>query len=203
MNIQISGRKVDLGEALKSRIAEGLEGGVRKYFDRPADGAVYVSREGHQFSVDCNVHLSSGVTLQAHGEASDPYVAFEQALEKIEKRVRRYKRRLKDHMGAARTASQPATDYVLQGPGLGRDDADIDGLDEEEVDAGPSGDAPLVVAETRVELRTLTVSQAVMQLELQDVPALLFRNAGTGTLNLVYRRPDGHIGWVDPGRVTS
>jgi ribosomal subunit interface protein len=201
MNIQISGRRMELGEALKQRIAEGLEGGVRKYFDRPAEGAVIVAKDGIGFQVDCNVHLSSGVTLQAHGEASDVYAAFEQALDKIEKRVRRYKRKLKDHHKPDKSAATlAATDYLIAGTRSG--DAD-DYRDETEGESAEGGDQPLIVAETRIDIRTLTVSAAVLQLELMDVPALLFKNAGGGGLNLVYRRPDGHIGWVDPARITS
>jgi hypothetical protein len=142
--------------------------------------------------VDCNVHLPSGIVLQSSGKANDPYAALEVSLEKMEKRVRRYKRRLKDHHtnGQPALPAEVAAEILIQS----RDDEA-----EDSVDTGMEiGEAPLTVAETKVQIRTMSVSEAVMQLELQDVPALMFRNASHDGLNMVYRRPDGHIGWVDP-----
>ena len=195
MDIQIAGRHMDVGEALRTRIEAGLEGGVKKYFDRPADAQVTVAKAGPFFAVDCSVHLSSGATFQAHGEADDAYAAFEVALDKIEKRVRRYKRRLKDHHARAEDkASLAAASFVLEAP------AGFDGEEDIDADAAPvnGDDQPLVIAETRTPIHTLSVREAVLQLELQDGPALMFTNASNGRLNLVYRRPDGHIGWIDP-----
>lgn len=153
---------------------------------------MFVSQEGPFVEVDCNVHLPSGIVLQSTGRADDPYAALEVSLDKMEKRVRRYKRRLKDHHtnGQPELPAQFAAETLIQVPA---DDADTD------EDTGVElGDAPLTVAETQVQIRTMTVSEAVMQLELRDVPALMFRNASHDGLNMVYRRPDGHIGWVDP-----
>jgi ribosomal subunit interface protein len=188
MLIQITGRHMELGEALRGRIEAGLEAAVSKYFNRTGDANVFVSQQGPWVEVDCNVHLPSGIVLQSSGRADDPYAALEVSLDKMEKRVRRYKRRLKDHHANPPLPAQAASEILIQS-------ADT----EDSEDAGiEAGDAPLTVAETSVQIRTMTVSEAVMQLELQDVPALMFRNAGHDGLNMVYRRHDGHIGWVDP-----
>ncbi|MEO0982116.1 MAG: ribosome-associated translation inhibitor RaiA [Pseudomonadota bacterium] len=195
MQIQIIGKNMDLGDALRQRIAEGLEGAVKKYFDRPSEGHVVVAKDAHLIGVDCNIHLPSGITLQAHGEATEPYAALEAALDKIEKRVRRYKRRLKDHHQADRAPmpTEPASAFVIQGPS-----------DEEEEEPRANGDAsPLVIAEMSAEIKTMTVSEAVMQLELGDSPALMFRSVAHGGLNMIYRRPDGHIGWLNPANETT
>lgn len=192
MQIQITGRHMELGEALRGRIEEGLEAAVSKYFSRTGDANVFVSQQGPFVEVDCNVHLPSGIVLQSTGKANDPYAALEVSLDKMEKRVRRYKRRLKDHHANGQPAlpAEVAAEILFQA-------ADSD--TEDSVDTGVEvGDAPLTVAETKVQIRTMSVSEAVMQLELQDVPALMFRNASHDGLNMVYRRPDGHIGWVDP-----
>lgn len=190
MQIQITGKHMDLGEALRGRIETGLEAAVSKYFNRTGDARVFVSQQGPFVEVDCNVHLPSGIILQSTGKAGDPYAALEDSLDKMEKRVRRYKRRLKDHHAGNTTfPSEPAAESVIQ----------VNGYDTEAEEELPeASDAPLTVAETAVHIRTMSVSEAVMQLELQEVPALMFRNAGHGRLNMVYRRPDGHISWVDP-----
>ena len=192
MQIQITGKHMDLGDALRTRIETGLEAAVSKYFNRSGDARVFVSQQGPFVEVDCNVHLPSGIILQSTGKAEDPYAALENSLEKMEKRVRRYKRRLKDHHANAATPLpvMPAAEAILRVNGHDVDD------EAPQVDAEAS--APLTVAETSIDIRTMSVSEAVMQLELQDVPALMFRNAGHDGLNMVYRRPDGHIGWVDP-----
>lgn len=190
MQIQITGKHMNLGEAMRERIEAGLEAAVAKYFNRTGEASVFVSQHGPFVEVDCNVHLPSGIVLQSTGRADDPYAALEVSLDKMEKRVRRYKRRLKDHHASAPQplpASLAAESLILV--------SDADDSDDEGMEAG---DAPLTVAETSVQIRTMSVSEAVMQLELQDVPALMFRNAGHDGLNMVYRRPDGHIGWVDP-----
>jgi ribosomal subunit interface protein len=190
MQIQITGKHMNLGAAMRDRIEAGLEAAVAKYFTRTGEASVFVSQQGPFVEVDCNVHLPSGIVLQSTGRADDPYAALEVSLEKMEKRVRRYKRRLRDHHAAAPLPlpAQAASEMLIQ----------VSDTDDSE-DAGIEvGDAPLTVAETSVQIRTMTVLEAVMQLELQDVPALMFRNAGHDGLNMVYRRPDGHIGWVDP-----
>ena len=195
MRIQVAGRQMDVGEALRSRIEHDLEAGVTKYFGRPTDGVVTVAKNGVGFEVDCTVHLSSGISLQAHGAGDDAHAAFDDALTKIEKRVRRYKRRLKNHH-ATQKSPLPAEDaaaYVLAPFEAEEDDGPTETSDSEEA-------APLVIAETTTPIRKMRVSTAVLQLELSESPAILFRNAAHGGLSMVYRRRDGNIGWVDPER---
>jgi ribosomal subunit interface protein len=175
---------MDVGDALSERISDGLEAAVTKYFDRSFDANVTVEKRGHEVITDCNVHLPSGIVLQSTGGASDPYASLEDALEKMEKRVRRYHRRLKDHHKRSPLPSEPATAFIIKGSD-----------DETPED---KGEAPLIVAESASDVKTMSVSEAVMQLELSDTPAVLFRNVKHSGLNMVYRRADGNIGWVDP-----
>ena len=181
---------MELGDALRERIASGLEAAVAKYFDREATGHVTVLQNGYQTEVDCNIHLPSGITLQATGRAGDPYAALDDALDKMEKRIRRYHRRLKDHHKPDRAPfpAEAASAFVLQS------------ADDNQSQNGNGSDQPLVVAENLEHILTMSVAEAVMQLELGEAPAVLFRNAGHNGLNMVYRRPDGHISWVDPGK---
>ena len=196
MRIQVAGRQMDVGEALRTRIENELASGVGKYFNRATDAVVTVARNGggQNVEVDCTVHLSSGISLQAEGFGADAHTAFGDALNKLEKRVRRYKRRLRNHHADNKSPlpAEGASAYVL---------APLE--DEDEADAGASAGtetAPLVIAEGTVAVRTMTVSMAVMQLDLSKEPALLFRNAAHGGLSVVYRRSDGNIGWIDPKR---
>ncbi len=184
---------MDVGEALRGRIADDLASGIGKYFERGGDAEVVVSRDGHSFRVDCTVTLASGQPLQSHGLAADAHAAFSQALAKIETRIRRYKRRLKSHtLAAAAKAAETASLYVLRG-----DDAADEDWDESAPDYPP---AAMVIAETEAPLKTMTVSMAVMDLDLTESQAIVFRNAAHGGLSVVYRRADGNIGWVDPQR---
>jgi len=198
MRIQVAGRQLDVGEALRTRIESELASGVGKYFNRATDAVVTVAKNGGgSVEVDCTVHLSSGISLQAEGHGGDAHSAFDDAMGKLEKRVRRYKRRLKNHH-ADNKAPLPAEDaaaYVLA-PSPEEGDADDD--------AGPADDpGPLVIAETKLPVRTMTVSTAVMQLDLSSSPLVMFRNAANGELNVVYRRTDGNVGWIDPNRDTA
>jgi ribosomal subunit interface protein len=200
MQIQVSGKHVDVGEALRTRVSDDLTQAIGKYFDRGGDADVVVSRDGHSFRVDCSVALASGQRLQSHGLGGDAHGAFGAALQKIETRMRRYKRRLKDHSPAAQAkqAEETAAYIVLRSP----DDEDVDlGWDDDEgvngVDGAP---AAMVIAETEREIRSMTVSMAVMQLDLTESQTIVFRNAAHGGISVVYRRPDGNIGWVDPER---
>jgi ribosomal subunit interface protein len=198
MQVQISGKHVDVGEALRTRISDHLLGSIGKYFERGGDADVVLSRDGHGFRIDCVVSLASGQRLQSHGLGMDAHGAFDQALAKIETRIRRYKRRLKSHSVAAEAkAAEVAASYVLRAP----DDADdIDDWDDESPGHPP---AAMVIAESQEELRTMTVSMAVMDLDLTEQPAIVFRNAAHGGLSVVYRRVDGNIGWIDPQRTKA
>ncbi len=189
MDIQVSGKNMELGEALQHHVTERLTDGVRKYFERGAEASVTFSRERHSVECDLTAHLASGVFLAAHGEGGDAYSAFDESLEKLEKRVRRYKRRLKDHHSNAKEPlpAEMASLYVLEPL---KDEGD-----DEPVDMDPT---PVVVAESETAMREMTVGAAVMQLDLSEQPAVVFKNAAHGRINVVYRRRDGHIGWVDP-----
>lgn len=198
MRVQVSGKHVDVGDALRARISDDLTGSIGRYFERGGDAEVLVGRDGHGFKVDCTVTLASGQHLQSHGLGGDAHSAFGAALAKIETRIRRYKRKLKSHSVAATAkAAETAALYVLRAPdGV---DAD-DGWDAEEGHGAPSA---MIIAETQAALDTMTVSMAVMQLDLTESQTIVFRNAAHGGLSVVYRRPDGNIGWIDPERTVA
>lgn len=186
MQIQVSGKQIDVGEALRSHVEERLASAIGKYFADPIDANVVFSREGNGYRVDCSVHVGHGVHAQARAEASEIYAGFDGAADRLEKRLRRYKRRLRNHRERERSRDQwQAQSYVL---------APEEPEFEEELGEEFQ---PVVVAESSSEIHSRTVGEAVMEMDLADLPVVLFRNAGNGHLNAVYRRPDGHIGWID------
>ncbi|HEY1752998.1 MAG TPA: ribosome-associated translation inhibitor RaiA [Caulobacteraceae bacterium] len=198
MQVQVSGKHVNVGDTLRTRISDDLLSSIGKYFERGGDADVVLSRDGHGFRIDCVVTLASGQRLQSHGLAGDAHGAFGQALSKIETRIRRYKRRLKSHADAAEArAADVAASFVLRAP---ESDEEL-----EDWDTGADGRPPaaMVVAEGVEAVKTMTVSMAVMELDLTEQPAIVFRNAAHGGLSVVYRRSDGNIGWVDPERTKS
>ena len=190
MGLRISGKHMDIGDAFRVRIEDRIDEALSKYFDRGADGQVTVEKAGSRFTTDCMLHLDSGIVLQATGEAQDPQASFDVAAERIEKRLRRYKRRLKSHHSSEAAARNEEYAYKV-----------LEALPEDEQDELPEDYAPVVVAERLMQLSTMPVSSAVLQLDLQDNPVYVFRNAGSGDVNLVYRRADGNIGWIDPGSI--
>ena len=198
MQVQVTGKHIDVGEALRTRISDDLLSSIGKYFERGGDADVVLSRDGHGFRIDCVVSLASGQRLQSHGLGMDAHGAFGQALAKIETRIRRYKRKLKSHSIAAEAkAAELAASYVLRAP----DDAnEVDDWDDESASQPP---AAMVIAESQEELKTMTVSMAVMDLDLSEQPAIVFRNVAHGGLSVVYRRADGNIGWIDPQRTKA
>ena len=197
MQVQVSGKHVDVGEALRVRVTDEITTSIGKYFERGGDADVTVSRDGHAFRVDCAVQLASGQQLRSHGLGGDAHGAFSAALEKVETRIRRYKRRLKSHTPAAKaTALETAAYFVLSAP---EDELDDGGWSND--DHAP--EARLVIAESDRTIKTLTVSGAVMELDLTESQTLVFRNAAHGGLSVVYRRSDGNIGWIDPARTQS
>jgi ribosomal subunit interface protein len=199
MQVQVAGKHVDVGDALRSRVSDEITSAIGKYFDRGGDADVVVSREGHAFRVDCAVTLASGQQLRSHGLGGDAHSAFDASLQKIETRIRRYKRRLKDHHPAATAkAAETAAYFVIRSP---EDDEDLDWDDDRPAAAEASGG--MIIAETEREIRTMTVSMAVMDLDLTESQTIVFRNAAHGELSVVYRRPDGNIGWIDPERTKS
>jgi ribosomal subunit interface protein len=199
MNVQVSGKHVNVGDALRQRITDGVIGGIGKYFERGGDADVAVGKDGHSFCVDIVVHLASGQQLEARGMSGDAHAAFDEALIKLETRIRRYKRRLKNHHthpGGRAATAEMASLIVLRAD----DEGDFDEAWEDgEHAAGPP--AAMIIAETEATLKTMPVSMAVMELDLSDAPMVLFRNAGHGGLSVVYRRKDGNIGWIDPERM--
>ncbi len=195
MQVTVSGKQVDIGEAFPA-YAEGLlDDVVDKYFDSGIDSNVTVSKAGSGLRIDISVHPGRGIVVQSHGEAATAHLAFDIALERIAKRLRRYKRRLRDHNRKEKSEAKQnplnAQRYVIEQPADEEDHDDDTGLTE-------LGDNPVVIAETTTEIEILSVSEAVMRLDLSDRAALVFLNAGNRRVNVVYRRRDGNIGWVDP-----
>ena len=194
MQVQVSGHHLDVGDSLRSHVNERLQASVSKYFDRPVDAHVTFSKEGHELRADCAVHLASGLHATTQARAGDAYAAFELAIERMEKRLRRYKRRLKNHNHAPENGKQvPAAEempYFV-----------IDRGDEHEEAA--EGAQPVIIAEQTTSVPHLSVVDAVMRMDLNDAPVVLFRNGTTGGLNIVYRRADGHIGWIDASRAAK
>jgi ribosomal subunit interface protein len=184
MALRISGKNMDIGDSLRGQIEDRLEQAVGKYFDGGFSGHVTVEREGPGFRTDCAVHLDTGVVLQAEGSSQDAHKSFEAAAERVEKRLRRYKRRLKEHHHGRRDGSAPATSYVIATP-------------DEDAEVAPDY-SPVIIAEEATDLPTMTVGNAVLEMDLSEVAAVVFRNAGHGGINFVYRRRDGNIGWIDP-----
>ena len=194
MDIRVSGHQVAIGEALKAHVQDRLQGIADKYFARAISAETTFGKGPHDNGFTCDIvaHVTRGLVLKGRHDAHDAHLAFDGAAEKIDKQLRRYVRRLKDRTPAhaAVEAEQERNGYDNAGYTLFAESAD-----EEE-----AGDAPLVIAETRVDVPEASVSDAVMMLDLRNTQALLFRNAGTGSYNMVYRRGDGTIGWVEPQR---
>ncbi|WMS42900.1 ribosome-associated translation inhibitor RaiA [Acuticoccus sp. MNP-M23] len=192
MPLTISGKHMDVGDALRQRIDDRLSESVAKYFDGKYTGQVTLKKSAAGFDADCMVHLDTGIILRASGNAGDATHAFEGAAEKIDKRLRRYKRRLKAHHTGGPSAGEVAAaamEFQIETPD-----------DEDELEANY---APLVVAETPTKIKTMTVGMAVLELDLTETPALMFMNAANKTLNVVFRRADGNVGWIDPSMVSG
>ena len=193
MQLTVTGKQVDIGEALRRQVEASLDAIFGKYFGTAIEAHVVVSKEAHLTCAEISIRVGrGGIVVNAHAAASEAYAAFDAAAERVAKQLRRYKRRLRDHHARTREplAEERAIDYVL---------APVeDSEDEESAIVEDSGGAPTVIAEMSTELPHLTVGEAAMRMDLADAPVLLFRNRSHGELNLVYRRPDGNIGWIDP-----
>jgi ribosomal subunit interface protein len=185
MTLRVSGKNMDVGDALRSKAEGHFDGVIKKYFDGGYTGHLTLEPEGAGFRADCIVHLDSGVVLQASAYGGDAISAYEILTETIEKRLRRYNRKLKQHRHHNGNGEDTAQSYVLQSP---------DASDEELADDY----SPPVIAETTRSLKQMSVEQAVMELDLTQADIVMFRHAGHGGLNVVYRRADGNIGWIDP-----
>ncbi len=196
MQVQVTGKHVDVGEALRTRVTDELTTSIAKFFDRGGGADVVVSREGGAFKVDCAVTLASGQQLTTHGVGGDAHTAFDAALEKMSRRIRRYKHRLRDHHPQALAKqAESAAYFVIRQP----DEEEI----EDEVAPDHALPEPMIIAETERPVRTMTVSMAVMDMDLSGAQTIVFRNAAHGGLSVVYRRPDGNIGWIDPERTKA
>jgi ribosomal subunit interface protein len=195
MTLRISGKSISVGEALRGRVAERTDEVLRKYFDGNYSGHITLSKDGFGFRTDCALHLDSGITLEADSNAPDAYASADQALLMIEKRLRRYKSRLKDrsarkaHVASAALAALDATSYVLEAPAEGDDEV--------------TGYSPVIIAEATTSMKRLSVSEAVMELDLTGVSCLVFQHGSSGRVNIIYRRADGNVGWIDPPVVKS
>ncbi|HHL43644.1 MAG TPA: ribosome-associated translation inhibitor RaiA [Hellea balneolensis] len=189
MQIQIVSKGIDVSPALSDRISGRLEDMMDKYIHREGEAHVAISKDGSGFQAVIHAHLPSGATMQASGTAQDAYAACDEALIHLEKRLRRYKNRLKDHQ--AENKAEAFAMYILENPVKFGDEDD---------ENTPEPKDPLVIAETTTEIRTMTVSMASLELGLTDSSAVMFRNAAHGGLNVVFKRADGNIGWIDPQR---
>jgi len=190
MHITVAGKQIDVGDALRLHAEAALEDIADKYFGNAIEAHVVFSREAHLIRCDLQVHVGRGILVRSEDEADDAYLAFDGAAERIGKRLRRYKRRLRDHGRTDERArrDQPGRTYVLQAEG-----------GDETAEPEDAESQPVVIAEMDTPIPQLSVSEAVMRLDLADLPTLLFHNSARGTLNVVYRRRDGNIGWIDPG----
>jgi ribosomal subunit interface protein len=185
MHITVKGKQIEVGEALRGHVESALTAAVGKYFSNPLESQIVFTREAHLFRADISVHVGRNILIQGQAAAPDAYVAGDQAVEHVAKQLRRHKRKLRDHHVHQKTDDAAAPEPAS------REDAMV-GF--EPVVQGQ----PIVIAEMDAEILTLSVGAAVLRLDQGDRPALLFRHAGHGGLNLVYRRPDGNIGWIDP-----
>jgi len=195
MTLRISGKSISVGDALRSRVSERTDEVLRKYFDGNYSGHITLSKDGFGFRTDCSLHLDSGITLEADSNATDAYASADQALVMIEKRLRRYKSRLKDrsarktYAANAALADIDAPSYVIEAPAEGDDEV--------------TAYSPVIIAEATTSLKRLSVSEAVMELDLTGAACIVFQHGSSGRVNIIYRRTDGNVGWVDPPAVTA
>ncbi|KQO67884.1 Fis family transcriptional regulator [Methylobacterium sp. Leaf94] len=201
-SLRVTGHGLDLGEALRGRVEERMAATLSKYLDSHMSGTcsghVTLRRDGTAYRTDCVLHLVSGLTLEASGAAHDAHASFEQTADRLEKRLRRYKHRLKDHGAAGHDGATVQAAYaVFAAP------SEADAIDLDEDDDDGEAAHPPVVAESTKTLKRHSVSEAVTALDLTGAPVIVFVHAGTGRINVVYRRTDGAIGWVDPAETAS
>jgi len=193
MTIKVTGKNIDLGESLRAYALNRVDSALDKYSGRSLSGQISVEKNHDGFFTHCAMHLESGLDVQSTGSGVDAYGSVDSAVERLEKRLRRYKRRLKSHGqgvdGPAQLYESAGIDYVIDA--------------EQAADAESGAGAPVVVAETPARVRAMSVSDAVMQMDLADQAFLVFRNASHGGINVVYRRPDGNIGWIDPSGIVT
>lgn len=198
MQLTVQGKQIDVGESLKTHVEEKLSDVNDKYFNRAIEAIVTFSREGHAFiKTHISIHVGKDIMVMSDAVETDPYVSFDEAAAKVAKQLRRYKKRLRDHHQrleeTPETSSIKARDYVLA-TSPSNDDKSEDTAEEDIA----LGQDPAVIAELSTSIQVMTVSEAVMRMDLSGQPALLFRNANHDGINMVYKRSDGNVGWVDP-----
>jgi ribosomal subunit interface protein len=191
MHVTVAGKQVETGEALKVHVRDGLDAITRKYFDHALEANVTFHRSRAHFACDINLKAGRGLTMRAEGEGPDAHRAFEEAAEHLAKRLRRYRRRMNEH---ARSAAPER-----EAPPAGRERVLALAIEEEEAPAANGADHGAIIAEHPAAIDLLSVGEAVMRMDLAHVPVLVFRNSATRALNVVYRRADGNVGWIDPG----
>lgn len=190
MPLRVSGKNMDIGESLRAHVVQKVEAIIGRYFDGKVSGHVVIAPEGSAYRTDCSLHLSSGMNLQAEGRSHEPYASFDQSADKIERRLRRYNKRLKEHSAGAEANAEARVrikiaKFVIESP-------------DEHADEMPVDFAPVVVAEEAQPLKRQSVASAVAELDLTGAPLIVFQHATNERVNIVYRRTDGAIGWLDP-----
>ena len=185
MQISVHGKQLDIDDSVRVHVERRLTAGVAKYFDRAIEAHVALSREGHRYRADCVVHVGAGINIQSHGIATQLPAAFDVAADRMEKRLRRFKRRLRNHHKRAPIHRTGAQSYVIA-------------AEPDEATGGDEALEPVIVAESTTEILTLTLSEAVMRMTLADLQVLVFRNSADGGLNVLHRRPDGTTEWIEP-----
>ena len=189
MRITVTGKQLDVGAALTEHIQARLEGSVKKYISHTIEGDVTMTKNAHLFRADCKIHIGHGIYLQSSAEETEIYAAFDSAAEKLETRLRRYKRRITNHHKERSSKEELNAVYKAQ--------YNVFNVSEEPTNEDEDNQ-PVIIAEMNMDIPEATVSDAVMRLDLGDLQTLMFRNSGHGGINVVYRRPDGNIGWIDP-----
>lgn len=187
MQIEVNGKQIDIGDALRGHVVEELTSSTEKYAERPTDATVTFTRDGHEFKCECSTHLSTGMKAQASGKAGDIYAAFDLANERLAKQLRRYKRRLKNHHKVRNTPFESfgASSFVIE-------------TDAPDVEDASESLQPVIIAEAKTSIPVLSVGEAVLQMEIGEEPLLMFRNEKNNEIGVVYRRDDGNVGWIEP-----
>ncbi|MEO6840060.1 MAG: ribosome-associated translation inhibitor RaiA [Bradyrhizobium sp.] len=201
MTLRISGKSISIGEALRDRVSERTEEVLRKYFDGNYSGHITLSKDGFGFRTDCALHLDSGITLEADSNAADAYASADQALLMMEKRLRRYKSRLKDRSARKAYAASAAL-AEIGAPTLDAPSYVIEAPAPDGEDDGDSYNA-VIIAEATTSLKRFSVSEAVMELDLTGAACMVFQHGSSGRVNIIYRRADGNVGWIDPPAVNG
>ena len=199
MTLRISGKSINVGDALRGRVSERTDEVLRKYFDGNYSGHITLSKDGFGFRTDCALHLDSGITLEAESNATDAYASADQALLMIEKRLRRYKSRLKDRSARKSYAEAAALAELTRRRWMRRAMSSRRLADDHDESSEYS---PVIIAEATTSLKRLSVSEAVMELDLTGAACLVFQHGSSGRVNIIYRRADGNVGWVDPPAVS-